>query len=230
MRRAVVTAAGDAGSTALLGRIGLILVPKGIWSYGDPGRLVAESFGASPRTVLAEVGVLQQTLISAAVQAVADGTTDVAVVCGGEAKHRDLQATIAGAQVTITTDERAPDELWEPAADILTRAEIERDLAIPAHQYAVIESALRHASGDDDAQQRDRLGRLWSAFGRIAESRPDAWDPSAPSADQITDTWSRQPDDGDALHQALVLAVERRSGGGADRGLGRRGATAGAGQ
>ena len=75
-----------------------------------------------------------------------------------------------------------PDELWLPDGDILTRIEIERDLAVPAHQYAVVEQALRHAEGCDDAGPAARLGALWAGFAAVAATRPDAWDRSAPGA------------------------------------------------
>ena len=193
MRRAVVEAAEDAGSTALLSRIGLVLVPKGIWDYGDPGRRVAQAVGADARTVVGadartvvgEIGILQQSLISRAVDAVARGQVDVAVVCGAESKHRDRRAAVDGVAVPVTVDVGVPDERLRPTDDILSRAEIERDLAVPAHQYALIESALRHAAGLDDAAQRLRLGRLWASFAAVAATQPDAWDRSAPDADHI---------------------------------------------
>ena len=44
--------------SGLAGAIDLVLVPNGTWSYPDPGRLVAQRFGADARTVVAEVGIL----------------------------------------------------------------------------------------------------------------------------------------------------------------------------
>ena len=66
----------------------------------DPGRILAARFGASVRTVVADVGVLQQTLFTRACSAIATGDLDVAVVCGAEAKYRDLRARIAGIELS----------------------------------------------------------------------------------------------------------------------------------
>ncbi|HEY5156158.1 MAG TPA: hypothetical protein VIJ47_15565 [Acidimicrobiales bacterium] len=186
MVRAADQAGRDAGSARVLEQVGMVLVPKGIWSYPDPARLIAARVGA-PRaiTVLAEVGILQQTLLSRAAEQIAAGTIDAALVVGGEAKHRALRAAIAGVDAAEAQQEGEPDELWLPDDEILPSVEIERDLAVPAHQYAVIESALRHADELSAQAQRLRLGRLGASFAAVAAADPLAWDRSGPSAATI---------------------------------------------
>ena len=67
MIAALETAADDAGSRLLLGRADSIRVPKGFWDYSDPGRLIAQRFGADKAaTTVAEIGVLQTTLLGGA--------------------------------------------------------------------------------------------------------------------------------------------------------------------
>ncbi len=186
MSEAAEAAARDAGaSVELLADVGLALVPKGIWDTPDPGRVVVERFGGRPRTVLAEVGVLQQTLITRACEALAAGEAEVVLVVGGEDKERQRQAARAGLAPPPPRADGAPDELWLPDGDILTAMEIERDLAVPAHQYAMVEQALAHADGCDDATRDARLGARWSSFAAVAATRSDAWDRSAPTAEQI---------------------------------------------
>ncbi|WP_208029296.1 hypothetical protein [Rhabdothermincola sediminis] len=177
MEQALLAAADDAGSRALLDRIDVIAVPNGTWSYPDPGRLLAERAGASARTVLAEVGVLQQTLITRAASDIAAGRVRVVAICGGEAKHRSLRAAITGAEAPETSQPPGtePDELLLPDGDILTATEIERELAVPAHQYALVESALRAAAHRSPAQHRAALGALWSRFAAVAARNPLAW-------------------------------------------------------
>ncbi len=79
-----------------------------------------------------------------------------------------------------------PDDLLLPAGEIITGVEIERDLAVPAHQYALVESVLRHVDDISAEQQRHRLGSLWGGFARVAAANADAWDRSAPTPDDIT--------------------------------------------
>ena len=189
MVAAARAAAVDAGATGILAEIELIAVPKGMWSYGDPGRFVAEHVGAaaSTRTVLAEVGILQQTLVDQACTAIADGRLEVALICGGEARNRAVKAVRAGTDAPELPATGSPDELLLPAGEIITGVEIERDLAVPAHQYALVESVLRHIDGLSADEQRDRLGRLWAGFAAVAADNLDAWDRSAPSAAAIAD-------------------------------------------
>jgi acetyl-CoA C-acetyltransferase len=174
------------GHPDLLRKVGLVLVPKGTWTYGDPGRVVATAIGADARTVVAEVGVLQQTPLSWACDAVAHGDADAVLVVGFEAKRREVLAARAGIELQVTHAPGPPDELLLPHGDILTRAEIERDLAVPAHQYAIVENALRHADGLDHAQHLDRLGRLWSGFAAVARDEMGSFDRSGPGPTDIT--------------------------------------------
>jgi acetyl-CoA C-acetyltransferase len=189
MRHAAEAAALDAGAPGLLARVGMTLVPKGIWDYADAAGQLARSIGAplspSGHTVVGEVGILQQSLITRACADIAAGRLDVALVAGGEARHRAVLAARRGVSAPETTMPGAPDELLWPDGDILTAVEIERDLAVPAHQYALVESVLRHRDGLSATEQSDRLGRLWADFGRVAAANPLAWDRSAPDARDI---------------------------------------------
>ena len=103
MADALERAAGDAGSRALLGRADVVRVPRGFWNYADPGRLLAERFGAgSAQTSVAEIGVLQTTLLGAAAQDIAAGRADVVLIAGGEAKHREQRAHKLGVEAPLT--------------------------------------------------------------------------------------------------------------------------------
>ena len=183
MAAAAERAGEDAGAGRILGAIDLVLAPRGIWTLRDPGRAVARRFGSDPRSVVAEIGVLQQTLLTRAARAIADGDADVVLVCGTEAKHRSLLAAKEGIELADPDPSTAdPDEVLLPVGEIITRTEIERELAVPAHQYASIESAIAHAEGRSPVEQRDHVAALWARFAAVAAANPDAWDRSSPSA------------------------------------------------
>ena len=92
MVRAVRTAAADAGSPALLTQLESISVPQGMWQYRNPGRLIAEALGCPTATsVIADLGVLQLTLLSDLCRAIAAGKQQVGIVTGGEAQYRELR-------------------------------------------------------------------------------------------------------------------------------------------
>ena len=50
MEQSLRAAAEDAGAPKLLEELDAILVPRGLWKYGDPGRLLAERVGAGAVT------------------------------------------------------------------------------------------------------------------------------------------------------------------------------------
>lgn len=187
MIAALERAAVDAGSRALLTRADRIATTRGFWDYEDPCRIVAERFGATAaRTELAEVGVLQTTLLGRAAAAIAEGRADVVLVTGGEAKHRQQRAARAGAEAPLTRQAGvAPDEVLRPSGDILNRHELAAGIAMPVGQYAMIENALRAAEGQSLDAHRRAVAELWSRMSRVAADNPDAWSRDAVAADAI---------------------------------------------
>jgi acetyl-CoA C-acetyltransferase len=175
-----------AAPAPLLAGVEVVLVPRGTWRYSDPGRLLAERFGADARTVVGEIGVLQQSLLSRACSAIAAGELDVALVVGGEAKYRELRAQITGTHAPATVQvDVAPDDVLVPAAEILPPAEIAARLVIPAAQYAVIETALRAARRDTVEGHARALADLWARFSTIACGNVDAWRRDPVTADVL---------------------------------------------
>jgi acetyl-CoA C-acetyltransferase len=188
MAQALQRAAADASAPALLARADRILIPRGFWDYADPGRLVADRVGAgSARTLLAEIGVLQTTLLAEAVRTIAAGEADVVLVTGGEAKYRSARALSLGVEAVTTQQPPGtrPDAVLAPHEDILHPLELERGIVLPVAQYAMMESALRHADGTTLAAHRSALGELWASYNRVAASNPVAWSPEPRTAEEI---------------------------------------------
>ena len=174
---ALEAAADDAGSRGLLTEADSIRVPRGFWDYSDPGRLVADRIGAKgARTTLAEIGVLQQTLLSDACRAIASGEESIALVTGAEAKFRELRAKKTGVEVTSTAQtDVAPDSVLVPHEPLIDELEMQRGLMMPVRAFAVMESALRFRDGASIDDNRDEIARLWSDASRIAADNPHAW-------------------------------------------------------
>ncbi len=188
MRQALDAAVDDAGGSAraLLDRVDEIVVPEGIWHPRDPGRLVLDGRSPGARSVLGAIGVLQQTLFTRAATAIRDGAADVVVVAGGEAKWRSLRGQIIGvAAPEAPFDGHQPDVRLGPASDILDHLEIHRGLASPTHQYAVMESALRHAAGRSPADHARLVASLVSTMSQVAAANPDAWNRQAVTVDEV---------------------------------------------
>jgi acetyl-CoA C-acetyltransferase len=190
MVRAAHLAGDDARTPSLLSRVGWIGTPGGNWSYPDPGRLVAAALGSStPHTVVSEIGILQQDLITRAVHVVARGDVDAALVVGGEARYREQQAMRVGIEVLETPQPGAvPDEAMQPETLGIADLEIVRNTVAPVVAYALIEDAIRVDAGQTVDVHRDQVADLWHRFALVAADNPDAWDRSAPSARAIRES------------------------------------------
>ena len=188
MIAALERAARDAGSRELLRRADSIRAPRGFWSYLDPCRAAAERFGASSaQTQIAEIGVLQTTLLGGAARDIAQGRADIVLLMGGEARYRDLRAARTGAEAPLATQPEgtAPDVVLRPGKDIISTAEIRAGLGRPVNQYAMIENALRAAEGTPlSAHQRD-VAEMWARMSEAAAENPAAWSRQPIAADVI---------------------------------------------
>jgi len=194
MTLALERAAEEAGSRALLARADSVRAPRGFWKYPDPCRLLAERFGASgARTEIAEIGVLQTTLLGRAAADVAAGRADVVLVVGAEARHRAQRARAAGVDAPLTRQAPVtPDSVLRPHAPVLSEREVRAGLALPVVQYAMLENALRAAEGLSLEAHRRGIATLWAALSELAAGNPDAWFREPVSADAIGDP-SRNP-------------------------------------
>jgi acetyl-CoA C-acetyltransferase len=176
MIEATRLAGADAGVPGLLSALDRILVPRGRWSYGDPARAIARSFGAArTETVLSTVGVLQQTLLGNACSGIAAGEIDVAVVAGGDAGYRILRSRITGQELSSPDPGGTPDVLLAPKEDLRHEAEIRAGLRMPVGLYAMMESAFRARRGLSVDAHRDQIAKLYSRFSAIAADNPAAW-------------------------------------------------------
>ncbi len=186
---AVKAAAKDCGNETILQHVQAVYVPRGMWQYSDPARLIAEAIGVpKAKTVLADFGILQQTLIGDACERIAKGEIDCAIIAGGEAKFRQLQASIQQVPAPEAEQHAKPDEMMLPAADLCLDAETQAGLMMPVGFYAMIESALRFARGESVDENRDRIAQRYQRFSEIAAQNPQAWKRDVLPAEQIRNT------------------------------------------
>jgi len=184
MERALRAAAADAGSAELLQRADEILVPNSLWTYTDPGRILAERLGATDATtLLADFGILQQSLINRACQRILEGTAEVLLVTGGEARYRRQCAAKADAEAPETAQgDAVPDVMLRPEAEMMSEVESAAGLGMPVGYYAIMDSALRYQQGLSVDAHRDQMAQMYARFSAIAAQNPDAWADEAVSA------------------------------------------------
>ncbi len=182
-------AADDAGNRDLLRKATSICAPRGFWSYPDPCRLISDYFGATARTEVGEIGVLQTTFFGRAASDIAAGRSDIVLLTGAEARFRSRCADKRGVseQFTVQPDSVEPDQVLRPSRDVLHDLELTRGLGMPVTQYSMIENALRAADGISVDAHRDEVAALWSKFAEVAAENPDAWNRNAPDTATIRD-------------------------------------------
>ena len=161
MHAAVAAAGRDSGAAAALAGTQYIAVPRGRWSYRNPAGEIARRVGATgATTVLATVGVLQQTLIGEACARIARGETHTALVAGADAGYRLLRAQIAGTTPSERVQDDEPDIFLAPKEELRHPVERRAGMQMPAGLYAILESAWRNKQGWSLGVHRDQLAAL----------------------------------------------------------------------
>jgi acetyl-CoA C-acetyltransferase len=194
MVEAVLRAAQDAGGAHMLRGVQRIAVPRGRWRYRNPGGAIARAIGADAAvSVLASVGVLQQSLVADACVRIAAGEIDSALVAGGDAGYRLARARAAGQRAPEAQQDDGPDVLLEPEEELLHPAELQAGIRLPVALYAILESAWRARQGWTVDEHRARLARMYEGFANIATGNPHAWRRKPVSADEIGEPSERNP-------------------------------------
>src|SRR6185295_12535744 len=154
-----------------LKKIESISVPQGMWQYRNPGKLIADVLGCpTAKSVIADLGVLQLTLLSDACRAVAAGQQGVSVITGGEAQFRELRSMITQQPVSDTRqpEDTSPPDVHHTSQDpFCSDLEGQRGIHLPVELFAIIESALRYQQGEGIESHRDRVARLYSSFSHV---------------------------------------------------------------
>jgi acetyl-CoA C-acetyltransferase len=189
MVQAARDAASDAGPTGLLGRVDWVGVVGGLWSYRDPGRLVAREIGVpDARTALSAIsGSAPQQLVGLAAERIASGEIDVALIVGGEATaaRRRLREAGEPRQWISDSGEGEPEMVGGFAEEMLDEMRV---VGVAATAYALLDDSLRLRRGQPMTAHRDEIAALWERFSAVAAGNPFAWDRS-----QWTTTAIREP-------------------------------------
>lgn len=188
MTEAVTRAGADAGSDALVGKADAIRVVKGAWPYHDPGRIIAERVGASPRqTALStDGGNTPQTLVNHSSLDIAAGRADVVILVGAEGIWSRRRARRKGERIPYTDDSDAPRaEVLGKELSMSSRDEIARGLDAPVNLYPIFENALRAARGERIDDHLRRVSELWARFNAVAVENPYAWVRTPMTAEEI---------------------------------------------
>jgi acetyl-CoA C-acetyltransferase len=179
-----------AGERLLRGADSVRFVPVIGWEYRDAAALLAEDLGARPRETAQSAAIGgdgPQLLVNDTARAIAAGELDVALLGGAEAGASLVAAEREGRALPW----RRQDEGVRPTRTIgedrppVNEAEAAAGLAPPVFMYALIESAVRAASGSSPEAHLERIADLWSRFSAVAAENPHAWIGRAHTPEQI---------------------------------------------
>jgi len=194
MAQAIRAAAQDAGATNdPIASAGVLAVVNTLsWRYGDSARIVADRLGIAPRRVVTPMGGNSpQSLVNSASQRILHGELDCALLVGGETWRSRMRARKHGIDLTwpkVDPEvlEQEPPETWGHDLQMSNPEETELGLVMPVQVYPMFETAIRAARGVTPEQHIADVGRMWSAFSKVAEQNPNAWLRTSLSGDEIT--------------------------------------------
>ena len=187
-------AAGDAGLSTgqLAGADAVHIVSILSWRYRDPGLLVAQRLGASPRDTSRSGmgGNSPQTLVNRSCLAIQAGQADLVLIGGAEAWRTRTAARRAGDHLDWTVQGDDVPSARASSADVTMSApgEQARGIMLPVQVYPLFEQAHRIRLGRRIDDHIEDVAALWARFSGVAAGNPHAWIQERFTADEI-----RQP-------------------------------------
>ena len=93
MEKATLQAIEDCGNPKITNYIDIIDIPKGFWTYRDPGKWIGEKHGFQhAKTSVNKIGVLQQHLVNSAAVRIQNGEIRGGLILGGESRAKMIAA------------------------------------------------------------------------------------------------------------------------------------------
>jgi len=177
------------GSAALTGADAVHIVSILSWRYRDPGLLVAERVGASPRdtSYSGMGGNSPQSLVNQACLAIQAGDADLVLLGGAEAWRTRMGARKADQPLEWTVQGDDVAQARASTADVSMSApgEQSRGVVMPVQVYPVFEQAFRIGLGRSVADHLVATSELWSRFSDVAAANPHAWIQRSYTAEEI---------------------------------------------
>ena len=187
MEQALRLAADDAGAPKLLTDIDRLLVIGGMWSYPDPGRLIADAVGSSnARTFLTAMGGnMPQATVSDCCQRIAAGEMEIAAVVGGEAVYSKNKLRKLGEDLSKSGVDLEKAERFGENVSMSSQHERDNGFLMPTQIYPLFESAIRAHRKETHYEHRMRISSLWEGFNRVAAANEHAWVQTPMTAEEI---------------------------------------------
>ncbi|MFX0040495.1 MAG: hypothetical protein ACFFCY_03970 [Promethearchaeota archaeon] len=159
------------------------------WIYDDPPTRLSTLLDIKPtKKYSAPIsGNMPQFLVNKAAKAISLGESKAVLIAGGEASYSKYRSKKG--QITLNWPKIPPGAINEARKAViyyLSQFENEYRLTNPPYIYALIETALRAASGRTLHEHLEYIGKHYERFSKIASENPYAWERNPYLADEIT--------------------------------------------
>ena len=138
MEKATLAAIQDTENSEIINYVDEIQIPKGYWTYRDPGKWIADKHGFSDATTsVTKIGVLQQNLINSACKKIINGEIRASLIVGGEARYKKIQALKEGIDFKEMKLLKNPDHYVKAKEDLYVPEELDALGMMAVGYYAV---------------------------------------------------------------------------------------------
>ena len=188
MLRAVALAERDTGVGGLLPQVRSVRVTRGIWSYENPARAIAERIGAAgAETVGTLIGGNQnQAVVNRTADDILAGRTDLVLITGAENGYSANKARKAGRELPQTQAPGTYDFVIGAAQQPEHHEfEVAKGIRQAIQVYPMYDNAIRHGRGETLGEHIERVSGLWARFNDVAQDNPNAWVRQDMSAEEI---------------------------------------------
>jgi acetyl-CoA C-acetyltransferase len=184
--RAALADAG-VGQRALSELDMLGMAPPVGWRTANPVRALCQRLGAHPRRelLLAIGGEMPLTFLDHAADQIRAGRARSVLIAGCHNLRTLRRARRQGVALDWRDEAGGAPELFGENRPGTNDDEVRHGLDRPSTVYPLLENALRARRGLEIETHAGRMGRLLSAFTRVAAANPHAWFPTERSAQEI---------------------------------------------
>jgi acetyl-CoA C-acetyltransferase len=158
------------------------------WIYQDSLGKLSEILDLSPKNKFKAPisGNVPQMLINKAAKAISLRMSKAVLIAGGEASYSKYRAEKGEIKLNWSEQpQRAINEAQKAISFYFSTFEYRNGLTNPSYAYALIETALRAASGKSLEEHLKSIGKLYERFSHIASKNPYAWIKKPINAEQI---------------------------------------------
>ncbi|HIG42500.1 MAG TPA: hypothetical protein EYQ14_18450 [Gammaproteobacteria bacterium] len=187
MLGAVKLAEQDTGVNGLLPQVQSVRVIRGIWSYQNPARYIAEMIG-SPHAETAGTlfgGNQIQSVVNHTAASILAGDLDLVLITGAENGRSAAKARKAGIKMSWKDAPGTYDRVFGALKSEHHEYEIARGISRAIQIYPMYDNARRYQRGESLQEHIIRISELWARFSEVATSNPHAWIRDKVSAEEI---------------------------------------------